>query len=238
MQATWKTVPGYKGYEVSDQGQVRSYRVRGKANALCEEPIILAPATDPQGYQGVLLRRDGKSEFRRIHQLVLEAFVGPKLEGMVTRHLNGNPRDNRLANLAWGTQVENMADKKLHGTDNYAVGEDRSSILTNAQVIDIKHELLDGARYVDVAEKYGVHRSVINGIALGKSWKAIGPAICITSSDRTSVDQRRLMVDLINAGYRLVDVEAITGFAISAISRIYKKTTGQSIRSYRKAEAA
>ena len=60
------------------------------------------------------------SHTRLVHRLVLEAFVGPRPEGMVARHLNGDPGDNRLENLAWGTQSENNYDKVRHGTHHNA----------------------------------------------------------------------------------------------------------------------
>lgn len=68
----------------------------------------------------VYLTRNSKKMTAKVHQLVLEAFVGPRPEGMVTRHLNGDPSDNRLTNLAWGTHAENNADTVQHGTHKYA----------------------------------------------------------------------------------------------------------------------
>ena len=35
---------------------------------------------------------------------------------MLCRHLDGNPHNNRLDNIVWGTVVENEADKVRHGT--------------------------------------------------------------------------------------------------------------------------
>jgi len=46
----------------------------------------------------------------------LETSVGPCPEGHVTRHLNGDPTDNRLENLRWGTRSENQRDSVKHGT--------------------------------------------------------------------------------------------------------------------------
>lgn len=53
---------------------------------------------------------------RRVHHLVLETFVGFRLDGTETRHLNGIPADNRLSNLAWGNRIEQISDQKKHGT--------------------------------------------------------------------------------------------------------------------------
>ena len=53
---------------------------------------------------------------KRVHHLVLEAFVGARPEGMEARHLNGDRSDNRLSNLAWGDRVDQILDQKKHGT--------------------------------------------------------------------------------------------------------------------------
>jgi hypothetical protein len=51
-----------------------------------------------------------------VHQLVLEAFVGPRPRGMESCHNNGNQTDNRLVNLRWDTKSENNLDRVRHGT--------------------------------------------------------------------------------------------------------------------------
>jgi hypothetical protein len=51
-----------------------------------------------------------------VHSLVILAFVGPRPDGEQVRHLNGNPADNRLTNLAYGTQSQNQQDSLRHGT--------------------------------------------------------------------------------------------------------------------------
>jgi len=46
---------------------------------------------------------------RKVHQLVCEAFHGPKpFENAVVIHINENALDNRPENLRWGTQKENL----------------------------------------------------------------------------------------------------------------------------------
>lgn len=46
---------------------------------------------------------------RKVHQLVCEAFHGPKpFPEAVVIHLDENAHNNRPGNLKWGTQKENL----------------------------------------------------------------------------------------------------------------------------------
>ena len=82
-----------------------------------QSDLVLSPSIRRGGYRVVNLYEGGKVRSRPIHQLVLEAFVGPRPEGMThTRHLNGISSDNRVENLAWGTPLRNALDRYDHGT--------------------------------------------------------------------------------------------------------------------------
>lgn len=107
MIKIWKDIPKYEGkYQVSNFGDVRSY-------CRSNTPKILKPGRMPQGHLSVAL---GRGNSRCVHELVLLAFVGEKPHKHECRHLNGNPADNRLENLAWGTRSENIKDAVAHGT--------------------------------------------------------------------------------------------------------------------------
>jgi len=54
----------------------------------------------------------------QVHRLVLSAFARPSDCGEECRHLDGDPKNNRIENLRWGTRAENIADKAVHGTGN------------------------------------------------------------------------------------------------------------------------
>lgn len=71
----------------------------------------------PDGYFVVSVGGRG-APVVRVHHLVLETFVSNCPDGMNCRHLDGDPSNNALSNLAWGTQSEQVADKKAHGTFN------------------------------------------------------------------------------------------------------------------------
>ncbi|WP_432418660.1 NUMOD4 motif-containing HNH endonuclease [Corynebacterium suedekumii] len=116
----WSAVPGYEGaYEVSDQGHVRSVdrRIvdsRGVRRTL--QGRLLTPQVNAGGYLSVHLSRGGRGAHPPVHRLVLAAFVGPAPEGYETRHLDGDPANNALPNLTWGTHSENELDKFDHHT--------------------------------------------------------------------------------------------------------------------------
>lgn len=50
-----------------------------------------------------------KGKCYKVHQLVCEAFNGPKpFDGAVVMHVDENAANNRADNLQWGTQKENL----------------------------------------------------------------------------------------------------------------------------------
>lgn len=115
----WRSVVAYEGlYEVSDQGRVRSLPRAGTRG------IVLSPDIPKRGgYPSVRLSRDGRKVHRAVHSLVITAFVGPRPPGLECRHGNGDPTDNRLANLTWGTSTENAYDTVSHGRSNARIPE-------------------------------------------------------------------------------------------------------------------
>lgn len=136
-------------------------------------------------YLMVVIERGGRAIGRAVHGLVLEAFYGPKPSPLhEARHLDGNRRNNRPDNLAWGTHRENIDDRAQHGTT--ARGERHGSrtkpervprgeaagraILTAAQVVEIRRRLDAGERRADVARNLGVNWNVVDRIARGVTW--------------------------------------------------------------------
>jgi hypothetical protein len=76
---------------------------------------MLSETTD-QGYNRVSLNDSaGRSLTLGVHRIVLEAFHGPPPRtGLQCCHINGDPSDNRVENLRWGTARENVRDRVAH----------------------------------------------------------------------------------------------------------------------------
>lgn len=121
----WKPVPGWEAlYEVSDTGEVRSLdrQMKNRWGSTTLKPgRVLRQVEHRGGYMAVRLQEalSKRDKTVKVHTLVLEAFAGPKPEGMEARHLNGNSRDNRSVNLTWGTRSENNLDRVAHGTHQH-----------------------------------------------------------------------------------------------------------------------
>lgn len=152
MKILWKPVPGYEGlYEVSDQGQVRTFR-RGANGRL------LKPGRMPSGHLSVSL---GKRNSQCVHRLVLIAFVGPALDKYECLHINGDPSDNRLQNLRWGTRSENIKDKTRHGLAK----------LKPDEIVAIKEALKNSYHGMQaaLARKFNVAECTISDIKKGRT---------------------------------------------------------------------
>lgn len=102
----WRSINAFPAYEVSDEGGVRDAATHESIRTWTSPSCPYLTVSIPRMYVA-----------RRVHQLVAEAFIGPRPAGLVTRHKDGDPSNARLDNLHYGTQRENMLDRLGHGTD-------------------------------------------------------------------------------------------------------------------------
>lgn len=102
----WRDIEGYEDYQVSNFGQVRSFKQgrKGKIMTLTKNYM-----NENLGL-GVSLRKDKKSEWHRVSYLVLSTFVGkPKDDKFyVLLHLDGNIDNNRVDNLMWADELNDI----------------------------------------------------------------------------------------------------------------------------------
>lgn len=122
MGETWRRVPSWPQFEVTPTGVIRRASTRR----------LLKPMAHMRGHLYIVPVR---AKRLYLHRAVLEAFVGPCPDGYECRHLDGNPTNNRVENLVWGTPSENMQDRWRHGT------------MKNADI----NKIAQGKRWKDVA---------------------------------------------------------------------------------------
>ena len=169
---TWKDIPGYEGkYQASDMGRIRSLdqKVRGVCHFTGKEFYrnvkgrVLRPGQFcKSGHVSVILGRGTPG--RPVHQLVMLTFVGAPPDGMEVLHNNGDPTDNRLENLRYGTRTENILDVYRQGKVWRKLSVD--------DVQTIRFGFYCGIKGCELSKMYGVSQSVISAIRKGRlySW--------------------------------------------------------------------
>lgn len=164
----WLPVPGYRLYHVSDLGRVRSFH-GGKGGGKRGGLLNPTPRKGPIDYLCVALYEDGKRSHRLVHQLVMEAFVGPRPEGLEVCHGPGGHHDNRLVNLSYASSAKNAEDKRRDGTLIFGEGI-VGSRLTEQVVIECRRRYAAGETTTALAAEFGVNAGTMGEAVTGDSW--------------------------------------------------------------------
>lgn len=114
MEEIWKDAVGWEGYyQISNMGRVRSIdriiKITGHGYRKIKGRILIT-RHDKDGYLVVNLRCAARNmdKMCKCHRLVAEAFI-PKIEGKDSiDHINSIRDDNRVENLRWCTNKENI----------------------------------------------------------------------------------------------------------------------------------
>jgi hypothetical protein len=161
-------IPDYnRRYYISKTGNVVSFK-RGRMTIL--KPVLTGSA----GYLAVnLYDQQGKMRMVRVHVLMLLTFVGPRPEGQIIRHLDGDRNNNCLYNLTYGTYAENEADKQRHGT--WGKNGRGLPICNNESLVrKIRNDYLNRkalcATVRSIAAKYGIAHSTVCKIGKKQQW--------------------------------------------------------------------
>lgn len=173
-QVTFLPVAGFSNYRVGDDGSVWSLNGYGpKKSRKPGEWHRLRTVLNRSGNNGrqqVTLRAGSIKISKPVHRLVLETFVGPCPEGCCACHNNGDGLDNRLENLRWDTQANNIADAVRQGT--FSRGNKHGSArLNEEQVRSIRERHAAGTPMAHLAKEFGVAPYSIRGIVTGRTWR-------------------------------------------------------------------
>jgi hypothetical protein len=188
MNDNFRSIPNYAGYRVSRLGDVQSCWARHGRFCLPTETWLPLKPIVRDGYCTVNLPRAGTKDNRRIHRLVLEAFVGPCPPGSVACHWDGVRTNNRLENLRWGTHQANSDDAIRHGTK--ARGEALKPKLSEAQVFEIRRLRVDGLTIKALADRFLVSESNVRSVVRGRTWRHLLPPADSKSLDPNSTRSR------------------------------------------------
>ncbi len=174
-EVEYRPILGWPAYHVGSDGSVwSSWQIHGNQPATMTRINWrrLRSRKDKRGRAAVRLYRPGENITRCVHLIVLEAFVGPRPDGMEACHNNGDNTDNRASNLRWDTHRENILDKFRHGT--MPLGEKHHAAkLTEEQVIEIRRRRAAGEPRGGLSKEFGIHVRTISWITCRRGWKHV-----------------------------------------------------------------
>ena len=162
-------LPWDKRYCVTDKGDIIS---------LIGDPKRLSEFTRGES-RYKLVQIAGKVKIY-VHRLVAAAFLGPPyFDGQmhIVRHLDGNPINNSLDNIAYGTNKDNADDARKHGKI-YMGESNHNSTLTEDQVREIRQiRYRDKTGIKEIATVYDVSRETISRILRREAWSHINDGL-------------------------------------------------------------
>lgn len=160
----WAVIPSHPRYSVSDNGLIRFDKTG----------YVRKWQRGENRYAFITFAGQGgkPASFRSVHSLILEAFHGPRPEGMQVCHIDGDRFNNRLSNLRYGTAKDNADDRFFHGNTCAGIKNGNAKIIDQSVIDGIRAEYASGktTQYA-LAAKHDISQAQINNIVLNKQHK-------------------------------------------------------------------
>lgn len=125
---------------------------------------------------------------RGVHQLVAVTFLNPKpTPNHEVNHINGDPTDNKAANLKWVTREENEAHATQNGLkasgsqhgrrtkpERTARGTRHGRAKINDEIVrEIRASREEGITETVLAKRFGISRSLVGQIGRCEIWEHV-----------------------------------------------------------------
>jgi len=123
---------------------------------------------DKDGYGKITF----KGKFERPHRLAFKTFMGEIPNGMMVCHRCDNPPCVNPEHLFLGSALVNRRDAEMKGRQTIKGIKNPKAKLTEKQVAEIRDFLDDHVlNKSQIARNFGVSKSTISRISLGKLWR-------------------------------------------------------------------
>ncbi|KKN63257.1 hypothetical protein LCGC14_0503750 [marine sediment metagenome] len=172
----WKDIVGYVGsYQISSLGRVRSLKRRVKCskrgNLRINYERIMKPILINTGYFTICLNNGEVPRYPLISRLVAIHFIPNPEKKRTVNHKNGIKTNNRVENLEWMTDSENIKHSYRElgrkPTNTGRFGKDHRGSKSVLQLTRSGHLVAEHAGMAEAQRKTGVFRSSISRVCSG-----------------------------------------------------------------------
>lgn len=172
FKESWKPVVEYDGwYSVSNKGRIR----RDRPGRSTYSGRILKCSEDFFGYPVVNLHKNGISKIKKVHVLIMEAFVGKRPNNLDINHIDGVKSNNLINNLEYISRSENCIHAfKMQLNPGNKGEKNGRALLTDLDIIEIRKKYIKRKHTLEkLSKEFGVCISSIGRIVNNKHWKHI-----------------------------------------------------------------
>lgn len=152
---------GFDKYCACSTGQIYSIR----------SGSYLQPVLQSTGYMQVTLSQDGTRKNFSVHRLIAMAYMEIPEGSDIVNHKDGNKQNNKLLNLEWCTQQENVHHAILTGLRKGTRNPDRS--LDDETAHCVCKLIQDSWRNKDIAETLEISSQIVANIRFGRDYQEI-----------------------------------------------------------------
>lgn len=133
----WEIIPDFIDYEVSNFGEVRSYKTNRNKNRVV--PAILKKGRNSAGYYTVSLHNSQGAKTHKIHSLVACCFLPSKTDDkLIVDHKDNDRLNNKVDNLQYITRRLNASKDRRSKTGITGVFETASKKFMSHLEVDGK----------------------------------------------------------------------------------------------------
>lgn len=159
-----KIIPEFPNYKINTSGQVFTrYCGKGLSVRLGEWRPLTQVVCSSTGYPLVTLCHEGVRKNKRIHRLLMEAFVPNPHNKKHINHIDGIKTNISLDNLEWATPKENAQHASKTGLTEHAIAAQRVAVVQYTP---------DGLHVI--AEHPSIHEA---GRSTGVAWQNISKVV-------------------------------------------------------------
>lgn len=164
MDERWLPIRDFPDYWVSDKGRVWSS---------LSKRFVYGTPNIRSGHVDLSLWKYGCRHRRLLHRLVAEAFIPNPHNYPIVRHLDDDPDNNCVENLAWGTQLDNVRDCIKNGHFKHFSREsiEAANKKRRTPIIAVNLRTGEEVRFISQCEAalvMGISQSSISAVVLGK----------------------------------------------------------------------